>query len=502
MKPNKLALKSIDLGNEASDDVDPDDIATYFYEQESFRRFLLANSRVSVATGKKGVGKSALIRWIEHEIQNSHPDDVIIRCRGADLARGRFKLGPLGATPNDRIHDWMVRLCTLANRELGNTIGFAFSDDNMARVEAAELSGFKSKNLVGSLIARFGQMIPGKGPAPAKVGDQAALLKRYSGSRFWFLIDDLDATFQNTKEELLELSTFFSAIRYITQDVKGVNFRVTLRTDVWPLIRRYDESLNKVEQYVREIDWDQAGFVGILEKRVQTQLHGNDASLLADAASHTPYLDLFVVERMEWSQREVHSGQVIYTISYRRPRWGIQLLKLGQAQAIERGHPRITKGDIDEVWGEYGTMRIADLVAEHKHQCPQIEDLVFSFRGCDRLMNRDKLFDWINKRVIPHARPMIEGNYARSAKEVARFMYRVGFILARSDSQPDGHGLRTYEHYSFDEMPDLLSTTTDEDFNLAFEIHPCYREALDIKKVDRSHRARRGDRRSDPGRNP
>ena len=68
--------------------------------------------------------------------------------------------------------------------------------------------------------------------------------------------------------------------------------------------------------------------------------------------------------------------------------------------------------------------------------------------------------------------------------DIARFLYRVGFILARSDSE-DG-----YEHYRFDQMPDFLTSRTDEDFALKWEVHPCYREALDIKKLDKSHRDR------------
>jgi hypothetical protein len=437
---------------------------------------------------------------MEYEIREQQPDDIVIRCRGADLTRDRFKIATRGSTPNERIHEWVVRLCTLANRELAEQIGFALNDDDISRVEAAEISGFERKNLVGSLIARFGRMMPGKGPEQGHPGDQQQLLKRYKGSRFWFLIDDLDATFQNTEDELLELSTFFSAIRYIVQDVKGVNFRVTLRTDVWPLIRRYDESLNKVEQYAHEIEWTRADFIGILEKRVKTQVFGTDYATRADEMSQTPSLDMVLAEKMQWAEKEVRGDQVIYTISYRRPRWGIQLLKLAQANAVDLQRAKIQKSDIDDVWGEYGTKRIADLVAEHKHQCPQIEDLLFSFRGCQRLMERDQLFDWINRRVVPHVRPMIEGRDSRSAKEVARFLYRIGFIVARSDRPADSDEDAGYEHYSFDEMPDFLASTTDEDFNVAFEIHPCYREALDIKKVDRSHRARLGKLRSSRGR--
>ena len=142
----------------------------------------------------------------------------------------------------------------------------------------------------------------------------------------------------------------------------------------------------------------------------------------------------------------------------------------------------ITKDSLDEVWGEYGAKRIADLVAEHKHQCPELEELLNGFRGCERLMSRGELFKWITNRICNHLAPRIEGPGTRSAQQIARFLYRLGFILARSESA-DG----SYEHYRFDQMPDFLSSRTDDDFGVKWEIHPCYREALDIKKLDQSH---------------
>ena len=44
------------------------------------------------------------------------------------------KLSAPGATPSDRINDWMVRLCTLASRELGRTIRFAINEDRKSVV--------------------------------------------------------------------------------------------------------------------------------------------------------------------------------------------------------------------------------------------------------------------------------------------------------------------------------------------------------------------------------
>ena len=67
-------LRKIDFGNEAGDDLSPKEIVNFFVEQKPFQKYLSPQNKILLATAKKGVGKSALIRWIEAkvpEIDNS-----------------------------------------------------------------------------------------------------------------------------------------------------------------------------------------------------------------------------------------------------------------------------------------------------------------------------------------------------------------------------------------------------------------------------------------------
>jgi hypothetical protein len=484
-------LSRIDFGNEAADDVDPQELATYFVEQAAFQRFTLPRGKLAIAHARKGVGKSALLQWIGYRVAAEDKDAIVIKCRGADLVRSRFNLSSPLSEPNDHIRDWMIRLCAIVNRHLATSLRIALSDDSITLVETAELDGFKSRNFVGCLLDRLHGLLDRAGPAKLPAKDEIELMKRVKSRRVWILIDDLDATFQNTPHECLSLSTFFSACRYLLQDVKDLAVRVTMRTDVWALIRRYDESLDKVEQYVHEVLWHQRDFLQLLSLRVKSSMEAEGMRLpdvprhITAADAQERLLESVFVPKMEWAERLTDTYRVLYTLSYERPRWAVQLCKLSQEAALKSRSSLIAKDHIDQVWGEYGIKRIADLVAEHKHQCPQVEELLNSFRGAARLMSRDELFKWINNRVSEHMAPTIEGSQTRSPMEIARFLYRVGFILARSDAA-DG----SYEHYRFDQMPDFLSARTDDDFGLKWEIHPCYREALDIKKLDRSHRER------------
>jgi hypothetical protein len=176
----------------------------------------------------------------------------------------------------------------------------------------------------------------------------------------------------------------------------------------------------------------------------------------------------------------------VYTLSYHRPRWAIQLCKLAQADAIQRNQTLINKLNIDTVWGDYGKKRIDDLIVEHKHQCKEVEELVNSFRGAPRRMSRDELIDWIQRHVTTHLTPVIEGRHITSALDIAHFLYRLGFIVARTEREDGG-----YEHYFFVDMPDFLTSRTNKDFGSLWEVHPCYREALDIQKLNANQKRRR-----------
>ena len=61
----KNLLSQIDFGNEAGDDVSPQEILNFFVEQQHFSDYLDPDQKILLATAKKGIGKSALMRWIE-----------------------------------------------------------------------------------------------------------------------------------------------------------------------------------------------------------------------------------------------------------------------------------------------------------------------------------------------------------------------------------------------------------------------------------------------------
>lgn len=343
-------LRKIDFGNEdGANNLQPDELFSFFVEQEMFMEFIDSKYKIKIASAKKGVGKSALLQWIAYKIKELDPEAVIIKCRGADLVRNKFNLTKPLTTPNDYIDDWRIRICAMINRELATRIKLAVTDDHITLIESAEIAGYKERNLFGCLLDRFQRILGDGTPVKLECANELELLKRIKNRKIWILVDDLDATFQKTDIECLQLSTFFSACRYLLEDVKDIHFRVTMRTDVWSIIRRYDESLDKAEQYVSEITWRQEDFRQLLAKRVKSELEKNKDLNLKDSGYSQEEKDEYIinfvfVSKMEWGQEEQkYTYRVIYTLSYARPRWAIQLCKLAQKDALAKNDFKIGK---------------------------------------------------------------------------------------------------------------------------------------------------------------
>ena len=354
-------------GNEAGEDEEPSVLASYFLPQDLFADFYDAHNPLSIARAKKGLGKSALLRHCAYTIAQPQ-SEVVIQLKGADLVAASNRVAN---TPEERIYDWQQRMCYAINRELGARLGLALSDDAMLLVEIAELAGFKERNLIGSLLNRLTIKFKGvefKGPAPA--ADHKALLQRVSEGRanVWLFIDDIDATFRRSPEEVLRLSTFFSACRDLARAFKGVNIRTCVRTDVWASIRRTDEALDKCEQYIFDIKWSTRQTGEILARRVRSYLARTKREDLASSASpvlrrrgdpsveDSKLLGVVFAHAFTWGRHGygVTPHRVIHIFSAGRPRWAAQLWPDVNRSGRMTGITRLTLGTSSQRWRSTG----------------------------------------------------------------------------------------------------------------------------------------------------
>ncbi len=86
------------------------------------------------------------------------------------------------------------------------------------------------------------------------------------------------------------------------------------------------------------------------------------------------------------------------------------------------------------------------------------------------------LITTITNRVLQGTNPKIAGVTGEvGPKEIAAFLFQIGFLSARRDSA-DG----TYEHITYSDNPSLLESRTNVDQGVSWEIHPVFRQALGL----------------------
>jgi len=469
------------FGNDAGEDEPLHILDSYFLDKTSFDPFFNPNVRLSFARSKKGMGKSSLLRQAYYEREKTDNGDILISLKASDLVA----LQDIDTTsPSTMIHGWQQRICSRINFEIGSNLKIAIRDDATSLIEGSELSGFRGRNIVSCLVDRITLKLGGNEVARNKLTseNQQALLSRYSKDksiRVWIFIDDVDATFINTNSERLSISTFFSACRNITSTINGINIRASVRTDVWSVIGQYDEALDKCEQYMVDIHWSTEESGKILRNKIKSYF-----KRIQKGAFSTPDRDiskLIFKEPFHWSGRSLESFRPIHILSAGRPRWASKLCRLAGKLAHSVNHDKITGKHVYSVLKDYGKSRLLDLYKEHRHQCDGLEHLIESFSGKTSKYPTTSLLAHIKNNIISKTGPVkIDGISSISDEiTIAHFLFRIGFISARDETDATGLGFVTFE-----DRPHLLTTTQNLDDGLPWEIHPSYRSVLRISTTD------------------
>lgn len=465
----KIQLDSRKLwGNEAADDESAERLNSYFVMQPVFENFFDPSERFLVARARKGLGKSALLKECAFRASMDE-SNVVISIKGGDLVAQK-KVETL--SPVEHIHDWQQRICAVINRTIGSQIGVALSDDKIALVEAAELAGLKNRNLVGGLLER----VRGKlGLQHSQIKDDRALMGRALENEnriVWLILDDIDATFEGGRDEIRRLSTFFSACRELAANFEGVVIRASIRSDVWTTIERTDEALDKADQYVHDIRWSRAETKRILCERIASYLRleqGISESEVEKVSDNKLFRLVF---------KNTFPDQ-IHVWSVGRPRWAAQLGRMAGALAVRVKSSKITEGHIKDTLFDYGKYRLNDIAREHKLQCAQIEMIANSFSKGEATFTTETLISHIEEKVLSNMVLSIEGIVEPTALHVARFLFKIGFIVGHQTSAD----ATAQEYFQFDQKPDLLVNEANLDDGLAWKIQAAYHSVLRLRNT-------------------
>lgn len=475
------------FGNEAGEDEDPAVLSTYFITKSKFDKFLSEKRRFGVVRARKGMGKSTLLSKLAYDVSNGDSGRIVISVTGSDLlSYGDFE----GEDHLFLQNQWKKALSARINFELGNRIGFAWTDDQMAMVEASELAGYKGKNIAGALLGRIKSKHLPIEVSPSVSSNASALLERYmdkySKAEVWLFVDDIDSTFSANSAQKARVSSFFSACRSLARDIEGLKVRASVRTDVWTSIR-YNEDLDKCEQYVVDVQWSRSELEKIVANKILSYISRNYGESVVEgvdiesSSGREVLIKCVFMKRLAWGGRKVSPYIPLRILGARRPRWMSQLCRLSAEAAAERGMKRVGIQDVNHILEEYGRLRVNDLYKEHSHQFDHLQKLLEIFSRGERKYPTDKLLRKIDEGFCSRFSEaesvgLVDGEAYVRPLQLAAFLYKIGFILLRET--PSGNAPPGF--VGFEQRPELLSDPSAAYEDLVWEIQPAYRGVLKI----------------------
>jgi hypothetical protein len=475
------------FGNDVAEDENEDVFQSYAVERPEVAEFVNADNNICIAHAYKGEGKSALLRLARKRLSDGATQPIIVARTALNVAPDVDSLDY-----GKWVRGWKTRILSSLAAEIGSQIGAAWNDDAISLVEEAERIGFKQKNFVSAVLKRLIPSVQIKGvsikfPEGSPFVDAEPILRRWldGSGPLWLFIDDIDKNFDDTEINRLRVASFFDAARELMLALPELRIRASVRPNVWATLKMKYESLSHVEQYLYDLNWSEEQIRALLASRVRgylqrTKQWNTARKSLPPNGSDQEYalIELVFHSPMPWGAqgRTRPPHVVLYTLSKHRPRWLVELAKIGAKSAARARHSRITVDDITSMMDEFGQRRIADTIAEFSAQCPQVDELITAFSRQPEEMATDELFRVIENRILTQLSPRISGIMGKAtSRQVASFLFQIGFFYGRRD------GADGYEHITFAQRPTLFLSRTAVDAGLKWEIHPVFRQALEMR---------------------
>lgn len=319
---------------------------------------------------------------------------------------------------------------------------------------------------------------------------QSLMMDKYlANHKILIYIDDLDRGWEGKADDISRISALLNSIRDMANDNPGLRFKVSLRADVYYLVRTADESADKIEGSVVWYRWTNQEILALLIKRVQTYL-GNkiDEAKLKNAPQKytSTFLDDVIEHRfLDWRKKEgVPTYQVLISMTRKRPRDLVKLCTMAARVAHDNGAHKINSDHLEAVFEEFSQGRMQDTINEYKSELPNIQDLLFGMRPTRKERDEGKGFVYTTADLCKKLNNLkqnkvfvFKSGRSSTPEELINFMYKINFLLARKELE-DGRIQRKY----FEENRYFMSGGVN--FGYDWEVHLAFRWALQPEGVE------------------
>ena len=441
-KGSQGILSDIYLGSPTAEN-EIQNLGLYFVETAEFSRAQRAEGAVVV--GRKGSGKSAVfLQIVELNSQNKKLCIVDLRPASHNLSELREQLLSVvseGLFDHTIASFWQYiiyfeivlklreQLLTFSKNdyelqkqliELEEDLNLdeaTVSGDFTSRLEEAiknvirEIENSNSVNNLKDKVTNI--MFENKIP---KLRDIISKYKSYYDS-ILILIDDLDKGWPPRRVERHDVATvkhLIEVLNRMQRDLrrKGVEFKhlVFLRSDIYEIL--VQETSDRGKYNVIKLDWsDPQQLRNLLRKRVASEVDlGSEDD--AWAAINPSFGNTDAISMMIES-------------SLRRPRFLIDLAERTLSVAVNRGHLKVTRGDVEEGMRQMSLYLVSDFGYEMRDVAGTPEDLFYSFIGAQDLLTESELSSLLTLK-----------DSSLSLEETIEFLIWYGFLgIVSKDNQ-------------------------------------------------------------------
>jgi hypothetical protein len=468
---SEVELQSL-FGHEAAEDEDLERLRKYYFKSSTYDQ-VVNDLPLRILVGHKGIGKSALFQVAMAEEADAKRITVLIK---PDDIVG------LGADTSDflkTIRDWKLGISEIIAKKVLSSMGIAYDGWRAAL------------NRYGGFVLDFmkdtfsGALDVSAAPANKLLVDQFLKTGKIS-----VYIDDLDRGWQGKKEDIIRISALLNAIRDISTENRGILFRVSLRSDVYYLVRTSDESTDKIEGSVIWHSWTNQEVFILLIKRIESffgrELNDEEAKRMQQyqlAALLRPVFEERFSGKGHWENAPMF--RVLMSLIRKRPRDLVKLCTLAGRNAREQKAKTIGTKNLEAIFPEYSQGRLQDTINEFRSELPAIEKLLLGMKPSKKEKQAKQGYVYTTDKLLKKLRNIMEQGDFRfangesgDAKRLAAFLYKINFITARKETESGI--IRQY----FEENRYLSNEFVE--FGFDWEIHPAYRWALqpdDINEI-------------------
>ncbi|WP_394791119.1 P-loop ATPase, Sll1717 family [Rhodoferax sp.] len=455
-----------------------------------------------VLVGNKGIGKSAVVEWIDKVAKSKglpclllRPDNITSKETPTSTDIGslkRFYYEVLLRTVGSQIGSQLKGMLTGDAAKLHNEArqqGLAEDDFIQKSLELISAISLPVAKINGLQLAK--ELAGTNSPDSLIRAVKSELLS--SGKVFYLLIDDTDQlAAPDQPAHLNRIWALLLAVRRLTGECSAVRAIVTLRSSVWT--RLTSESLGQRDQtdhmrgLVIPLLADDALMKSIVRKRLET------AAKDAGQPRVDPYTVFFngTTMTLPTSDERRSWDSFISKSARERPRDAIQLIR-NMIDAAKQGKASlIGSKEAGVAMMVYSSERVDDVVNEFSLDCNNIREIINTFADFDFESDFEKLRRHL--LTVPSiASIQIRGAQLRpdvddDAVTILRLLHETGFLNPRvvDSSKPRG-----FRHILFHEDSNFVKLANWNFMQGArWEVHPAFRSYLiGIKQAQLAKRA-------------